>query len=386
MKWERLFLPALALLTCSSQLARNSANSTLQEKCSCRAEGVWNRDYEGPPSEDGGFSPHVIGISEAAGTEVIDVAFDVMNKTKGLNRRTLSTKDGGHTWVTKSTRSVDAREFWQGDVGYEIPLAGGRLDRSFNAGIKWEPAAMRVNGMTSREFAQHATGTEESSLEFQIAAVHPRNPRTVFACFTVGTASNTEYAGMYVSTDGGDNWKLFSRGAKEPGPDESCVLGISPSNPNLMVTHGPTGPVISRDAGITWAAVGQQSALEAPVSLKEQGVSPSGTTNASGQDVDRSFEWKSLKLAQIEFDPNQENTIYLVSNKGLFASFDGANHWCLVRLPTTALFDTESLYIDRLDSSTLFLGTREKLFVSRDFGCHFKLFFNPRLNGLPFPR
>src|SRR5579883_384887 len=386
MKYQRLFLPVVALLTCTPQIGRNSANSALQEKCSCKAEGAWNQDYEGPPSENGGLSPRVVRMSNVAGTQVIEVDVEVVDATKGLTRRTLSTKDGGHTWVAKSTRSVDAREFWQGDVGYQTPIADRRLNRSFNGGLNWDPAALRVDGMTSREFASHITGKDGSNLEFQIAAIHPRNPRTVFACFAIRTASNTDYAGMYVSTDAGDNWKLFSREAKEPGPDGSCVLGISPSDPNVMVTHGSTGPVISRDGGVTWTAVGQQSALEAPVSLRDQGLSHSAATNARGQDEARPFEWTYLKLAQIEIDQDQENNIYLVSNKGLFVSFDGANHWCLASLPTTTLFDTESLYIDPSDSSRLFLGTREKLFVSRDFGCHFNIFFDPRSTGLTFTR
>jgi hypothetical protein len=85
------------------------------------------------------------------------------------------------------------------------------------------------------------SGEHDYVIEFEITAVHPLNPLTVYATARVGPPRKPggdfreQYVltGMYVSDDGGENWTQFSDevGIFDKYP-RRVVLGINPLNPD----------------------------------------------------------------------------------------------------------------------------------------------------------
>jgi len=224
-------------------------------------------------------------------------------------------------------------------------------------------------------------------LEVGLAAVHPQNPATIYACFEVQFRRRKESGvmermpqdlpGIYVSYDAGDNWSLLSSELRGFSAEGHCTLGINPSNPNMMIAHGRKGVVISRDGGRKWSPVGQQAELEKPAPLKGY-AEALAERKRRGLKLERQwpFDWTYLIIMQIEFDPDSEKAVYLVTNKGVFKSEDGARSWCLLDTGTWILFGVGPLYIDPMNPKRIFLGTDKRVLVSEDAGCHFRIFFD----------
>jgi hypothetical protein len=241
-----------------------------------------------------------------------------------------------------------------------------------------------VNGLGAQQFALKVAHNDRAALGFSLSAIHPNDPATIYGIFTVGRIPSKTYPGnyekvivlpgVYVSHDAGDHWSIFAPNLRGLNPNERTQLGIDPSDPNRMIGHGKSGLVMTMDGGKSWSPVGQQADLEAPAELK--GRREELARRKDGASIPLYPEFTYLALLQVEFQPGNSNVIYLVTNKGLYKTEDSARTWRLIYGGKPSYFEINSLWIDRENPSRLFLGTRDKVLVSEDGGCHFKTLFD----------
>jgi hypothetical protein len=81
-----------------------------------------------------------------------------------------------------------------------------------------------------------------------------------------------------------------------------------------------------------------------------------------------------LLVRQITFVPG--DGIYVVANKGLFKSLDGARSWRLIFDDSRHLGSLNALTPNRSRPGNIYLSGREAIWFSGDGGCHFRKFFD----------
>jgi hypothetical protein len=344
--------------------------------------------YNAPPSDSFFPEPQVDEVSMNGGRSLVRIEYVVPNQSGDDVNVIVRNADIGGMWIqeSKRTREHEFNRMSSHSTVYRLN-EDFTFERSVDGGNQWTKPALRVGGESLASFSQRLTPRADVTLTMDLAAIHPSDPNTIFGCFHSSRKRTNERAqagaairnpgGIYVSHDGGENWVLFSDKLRGFSPDESCVLGIAPSDPDIMVGHGISEVAITRDGGKNWTAVGQHAELEAPAPLKgyveslaeikKKGLKPT---------AEWPFGWTYLRIVQIAFQPNDVNTFYLVTNKGIYKTQDGAKSWRLLDTGVWSLFGLHSLYIDPTNSRRIFVGTNTKVLVSDDAGCHFSTFFD----------
>ena len=284
----------------------------------------------------------------------------------------LGTSDEGKHWTRSSVTARETMKMKR--FGSRIYKWGSDSEfvRSEDNGNHWERPQLRIGGKPTRENA---------NLRFIFSTVAPQQPTTIYGCFeSLDTREGGQPpapAGLYISFDAGDNWSLLTNQVQSTQLDERCPLGISPSNPDVMIAHGQNGPIISRDSGKHWETVGGAVDLQKPAVLK--GYSENlAALKQKGVSVTKQwpFEWTYLIIAKIEFLPSDQNTAFLITNKGVYKTADGGRRWCLLDTGPRKLFDVRSIYFDPVHRGRIYIGTNMTILKSDDVGCHFKTFFN----------
>ena len=316
--------------------------------------------YEAPSGDRFEPDPRVIAITGAADHPEIRVAVNLEGGQE-LREAIIRTLDGGRSWQQLSTRTREYAELSHDKLKYRVSLDGKTLERSSDDGIHWERAILDI---------KDEAGAARGQLRFELAAIHPTKPETIYGCFDGNPA-------VFVSVDAGDNWSTFYRDAKRGTFDEPCLLAINASNPQIMVAHGKPGVVVSHNGGLTWETVGDAAELERPAELV--GYSKAlGKRREKGLTADRGwpYEWTYLAVMQVEFFPGRPNTFFLVTNKGVFRTDDGGRSWRLLETGTPKVLGVQNLYIDPIRNGRIFIGTNNSIMVSDDLGCHFRIFLS----------
>ncbi|PYT96114.1 MAG: hypothetical protein DMG38_25055 [Acidobacteria bacterium] len=281
------------------------------------------------------------------------------------------TQDVPTPFLTKDSGFLEAPS--HPSVLYRYVSELGFYVRSENGGLSWTIPTHLINGKTRESFALDLGGSTFDTVRFDIVAIDPVSPLTIFANLTVSpwTAVTFYYPDFkhtesiedvkqpentFVSHDGGETWKEFTSALRR-----GEALGISPSDPKVLYGHGRSGVVKSIDGGITWEPVGQQRELE---------LRP--LTRADKDEQTRLLKGPvDLRIRQILVDPVNENIVYLVSNKGLIRSVDGGATWCLLNLGVDQIDSARSIGVNPARPREIYVGTTRGVFFSSDRGCHF---------------
>jgi photosystem II stability/assembly factor-like uncharacterized protein len=344
--------------------------------------------YVGPGPSEGGFtrdSAIAITLDSALG----NTALQVVGFTHGKGAESFESADG-KTWKMSRKRAYPtsplAEEFTlaspaDAKVLYRSESDG--LSRSRDGGRTWSRAAARVDGKDIRQYAISRVQSNVSRVWIQIAALHPTNPDILYAGVRVwsveaqGSVTYKGIGGVLVSTNGGDDWRVFSDQLTHYENEELYsppLLAISASDPATMISHGRNGIILTTDAGRAWLPVGQQDLLEAPPIMPERAAALE-RAKREGFQPNENPDWLKFQAYQAVFDPHNASTIYLVSSKGIYKSTDAGRTWVLLVIPVRNLFGINSLVIDRRDSNRLLVGAVNGAYLSKDGGAHFERVF-----------
>lgn len=303
------------------------------------------------------------------------------------------TENGGVTWIPVFDRQPVASI---GDIAIEpgnpdvVYVGTGesnvRNSVSFGRGIY-----KSTDGGKSWIFL----GLEETERISRIV-INPKNPRIVFAG-ALGKAfgSNSE-RGVYMSEDGGMNWKKVLFIDSEHGVAD---MDINPRNPNIVFASmwrferkpwtfisGDTegGVFRSIDGGLTWnkvtqglpqmvGRIGIKVAPSQPQIVYAVTESPEGTLYQSKDggirfekiSDDAGIVSRGFYYSDIRVDPRDENRIYAVSSR-LLLSIDGGKSF--KRISSSTHVDFHSLWIDPQNPSRMWQGQDGGICVSYDRG------------------
>jgi photosystem II stability/assembly factor-like uncharacterized protein len=173
---------------------------------------------------------------------------------------------------------------------------------------------------------------EQQSLEdwdIQEVAVSPSNSDVVYA----GTRGD----GVWVSQDGGKNWKKPCYGKRGPGKVR-CVT-VDPNDPNTI--YAGTEPIdifVSRDGAKSWERL--DSVWNIPSVAK----------------VDYPVSTVEPHVRDITIDPKNSKTIYAALQVGyMLKSVDGGKTWKLLDKNVDA--DVHTIVIDPQNTNALYIAT-----------------------------
>lgn len=165
----------------------------------------------------------------------------------------------------------------------------------------------------------------------QALAVHPTQPRTIFA------GGDT---GVFVSDDGGAKWQ---RVASEGNVPTIWSLAIDPTDPHILFAGTrPAGVYRSRDGGQRWEKLAVDIA-------KECSIGTPFVTSVVVDPTDHRVVW-----AGVEID-------------GVFRSLDGGETWTHVE---AGLYDPDihAMAVATSRPTRVFASTARELFASDDMG------------------
>jgi hypothetical protein len=355
-------------------------------QCDCRVLGADSNDeYFSIPGDREFPEPAVVKISDKIGHPAIWIKYYEPG-AKGNKAVTyfLKSENGGRSWIRdlqpQNSQELNSEE---SQIIYKANTAD-LLDSSRDGGRHWTSSRFDVDGMSAVQFARKIGNNTPATLHFGLAGINPQNRANIYGSFSVWVPSQSDLdiqvktidlPGIYVSYDAGDDWAMFAPNLRGNTPNETARLGIDPSDPKRMIGHGLSGLVITIDGGKSWSPVGQQTELESPADIRgrKEGLASRG---ASGADLPLHPKFAYLTVRQIAFQPGDGNIIYVVSNKGLFKSADGARSWCLVFSGDHRLFELNSLIFDPGQPNRLYIGGRNSIWISEDRGCSFNKFFD----------
>jgi photosystem II stability/assembly factor-like uncharacterized protein len=324
--------------------------------------------------------PAVVNLS-AEGDPTVWVEYSE-SASQGDDERVIRSDDQGATWQLEPRfREAKFLNSANSAIVYRSSDTG-LLDRSQDKGVHWESSRFIVTGLPASRFAAITAKTSSATLHFGFAGINPQNSSEIYGTMSVWIPSASDphtqrktidMPGIYVSRDTGDSWTMFAPNLRGYSPSEPPRLGIDAANPRSMIGHGISGLVMTTDGGKSWNAVVQQAEMESPVLIqgRREGLAKLGR-DARQSPLYPVFTY--LLVRQIEFVPN--DGIYVVANKGLFKSSDGARSWRLIFDDDRRLGALSSLTPYSRHPGNIYLNSRTAVWFSGDGGCHFRKFFD----------
>ncbi len=362
-----------------------SASQVMGQAIPCGTSPTEKLILSGPPEYLNGVRTAIASSLRGKGihreVEVSQIRYEVKHDLPTIKSFLL--KGNRKSWVPtkpfiplENRHSIElmtlVRSRYKPDVVYKV--RSNVLMRSSDGGNNWKAVTIKVNGLPLSQFVRSVSDRTPAVVDTKIAAVHPSNPNILFASF-IGWEATEEHRlkyfivpGLYTSQNGGENWALFSSVlVSYDVSDTHPILGISPSNPSVMLGHGNQGLVLTKDGGRNWAAVGQQRELEVPVEIEGR----EAALKKLGLHV-KNPSWNRLDVYQVDFQWDDEKVIYLGTSKGIYKSMDLGQTWRLLDVPVKILYGTNS-FVTNLDNPLdLLVGSIDGAYLSGDGGCHFK--------------
>lgn len=238
--------------------------------------------------------------------------------------------------------------------------------RSQDGGDTWTLPSFSIEGLPTHQFILSNGGSDAYTLEFHLAAIHPRNPETLYATvrmipwgamFGGSQLSSKDIGKLYVSNDGGESWNAIAQRIRFGSP-----LGISSSNPMLIFGFGTQGIIRTKDGGKSWQFIANNNE-QIPLML-EKGFHTGFGSN--------------LVIKQFSLDPFNESLLYIITNIGVYKSADEGKTWTRLKIVPLEYDTITSMGINPENSSELFVGTAYGVYNSEDQGASWKKIYPPK--------
>jgi len=171
-------------------------------------------------------------------------------------------------------------------------------------------------------------------------SIDPQNPSILYA----GTTG-----GIYKTMDGGDQWKEINKGLFEAGPNTAMALGVNtiaidPVETQNVFIGTTQGLYVSTNGGDQWKP--NNKGLDTKfvgwllIDPNNRNVLYAGTEKGIYKSTDHGETWKAmnngltnLRIRSMAIDSSNTSTVYVGTQGGLFKSTDGGNTW----VPLTGL-------------------------------------------------
>lgn len=193
---------------------------------------------------------------------------------------------------------------------------------------------------------------------------HPTNPDILYAAMwerVRGLNYRRSYgasSGIWMTTDGGDNWSELSVGLPSGNEKGRIGLAVSPSNPSIL-----------------YAFYDNQSEVAVYKTING-GQSWSRTNDGALQGMNSTFGWY---FGQIRVDPNIPDIVY-VMGVDMFYTANGGNSWTQL----AGYFNSDVIHVDHHamyihpETGRIYEGNDGGLYVSDDLGFNWS-----KINNLP---
>lgn len=202
--------------------------------------------------------------------------------------------------------------------------------------------------------------------------MHPTNPDVLVAA--TGNNQYSQNAGVYLTVDGGANWKQVLSG------ENIEAVEIASGNSSIAYAASADSFYRSEDGGLTWKLAAGGSEYKwgppgvcagFPIDLQVDPRNPErvfanayGGGNFLSEDggktwIDASRGYTGAQVRAIAVDPTQPARVIAAARSGLFASNDGGANWEGLSYPPVALIEWNAIAIDPADTKHLAAGTNQ---------------------------
>lgn len=186
-----------------------------------------------------------------------------------------------------------------------------------------------------RRWLASNTGIQKGTISANVQQIifDPHDSQTLYAATTVG---------IFRSVDGGKTWTERMGGMAEVNFVVS--LAVDPQHPHILYAGTSGGMYRSKNATDSWVKI-------------NSGLVPEDAKMAS----------MALGVNKVVIQPQNTNTIYAATTRGLFKSINGGNSWNKLG---ESLFEgyVSTLALDPDSPNTLYAGTSKGMFKSLDAG------------------
>lgn len=276
--------------------------------------------------------PNIIyaGTGEVYRTDTSNIGFNVWKARGTYGIGVIKSTDGGNTWSpslnrnTSSLFGVQMLEFDPSDPNTVYACATDGLYRTANAGAAWVKILDKIY--------------------VSDIAIHPSNSNLLVAA--VGNLQHAD-KGIYRSTNGGVSWTKITAGLPASFEGFTRLDNVSAA-PDMMVASigrsaGTTQNELFRstDFGASWTVLSNSNHCQYQFWFAHDvAINPSNTSQLLMGGVPlygftvpstrRSIGGVHADIHDIEFDPSDNNTVYVACDGGMYKSTDRGNSFFMI--------------------------------------------------------
>ncbi len=220
------------------------------------------------------------------------------------------------------------------------------------------------------------------------------NPNVLFAAMyqrqrsAWGFIGGGPGSGMHQSTDGGKTWRRMSGGGLPDGVMGRVGLAMSRSNPNVVYAQIEVAPTSAPEGGA--APTPAPAAAAAEQGARGGGAAPDPTRSGVWRSADKGRTWtfmsnqnnRPMYYSHIEVDPTNEQIVY-TGGVSAMKSIDGGATWTSIQGNGVGHVDNHAIWIGGPDGTLVMYGNDGGLAISPDGGESFEAIRTEAM-GLPY--
>lgn len=224
-------------------------------------------------------------------------------------------------------------------------------------------------------------GIDKRGLSIDYLVIDPRNTKTMYAAAWAVDVNSQKDAGVFKSEDGGVNWKLLD----DTKGLTVISLTMAPSNSNYLIAGAKTGVYRSTDGGDDWQLISPESHKDIR-NINSVAIDPvnpdviyAGTNHLPWKSVDGGQNWKQTgykavgmlddsDIMGISVSLNDPKLVYVNACSGIYRSTSAGEKWFKIPGIPFSARRTYALLTHPARPDTLFAGTSEGLWRSKDGG------------------